>query len=206
MVQMRNQFLIGLLLILVVLFSFCAEPVEKGGGQMFDLTGKSIVMIIAPDNFRDEELLEPKEIFEDSGAAVTIASKGTGTKRGMLGATVDVDKDISEIDVKDYDAVIFIGGSGASVYFNDATAMSIAKSAYDEGKILGAICIAPSILANAGILDGKRATVWSSESGNLRDKGAEYTGDDVTQDGKIITANGPGAATDFGAKIAESLG
>jgi len=44
----------------------------------------------------------------------------------------------------------------------------------------------------------------SSEAGNLRDKGAEYTGDDVTRDGKLITANGPGAAAEFGAKIAEA--
>ncbi len=205
MVQMRNQFLVGLLLVLVMLFSFCAEPVEKGGGQMFDLTGKNIVMVIAPDNFRDEELLEPKEIFEDSGASVVVASKGVSTAKGMLGATVDVDKDISEIDVKEYDAVIFIGGSGAFVYFDDPTAISIAKNAYDQGKIVGAICIAPSILANAGILEGKRATVWSSEAGNLRDKGAQYTGDSVTRDGRIITANGPGAAAGFATKIAEIL-
>ncbi len=202
---MKNQFSVGLLLVLVVLFSFCTEPVQKGGGNMVDLSGKNIVMIIAPDNFRDEELLEPKGVFEDAHANVVVASKGVISSKGMLGAIVDADMDLADVCADDYDAVIFVGGSGASVYFDDPLAISLAKSAYDEGKVVGAICIAPSILANAGILDGKRATAWSSEAGNLRDKGAEYTGNAVAQDGKIITANGPRAAREFGVKVAEAM-
>jgi len=192
-------------MVATVLFSGCIGQEEEGDEEMVDLTGKSILMIIAPNNFRDEELLKPKEIFENSNAQVTIASKGVTTSSGMLGATVDVDKDISDINVADYDAIIFVGGTGASQYFDDFTAQSIAKEAYNQGKLVGAICIAPSILANAGILEGKKATAFSSEADNLRNKGAEYTGDSVTQDGKIITASGPEAAVEFGRTIAENL-
>jgi len=202
---MKLKILISLILIATVLFSGCIGQEEEEGEEMVDLTGKSILMIIAPNNFRDEELLRPKEIFKNSNAQVTIASKCVTTARGMLGATVDVDKDISEINVGDYDAIIFVGGTGASQYFDDPTAQSIANEAYNQGKLVGAICIAPSILANAGILEGKRATAFSSEADNLRNKGAEYTGDSVTQDGKIITGRGPEAAVEFGRTIAENL-
>lgn len=192
-------------MIATVLFSGCIGQEEDGDEEMVDLTGKSILMIIAPNNFRDEELLRPKEIFENSNAQVTIASKTVTTANGMLGATVDVDKDISEINVADYDAIIFVGGTGASQYFDDLTVQSIAKESYNQGKLVGAICIAPSILANAGILEGKRATAFSSEADNLRNNGAEYTGESVTQDGKIITGSGPEAAVEFGTTIVENL-
>lgn len=162
-------------------------------------------MIIAPENFRDEELAEPKAIFENAGITVTVASRNCETARGMLGATADVDKDIADVNVADYDAVVFVGGTGATVYFNDPTAHQIAKDAASQGKVLAAICFSPSTLANAGVLEGKKATVFSSEADNLKAKGAEYTGADVEQDGKIITGNGPGAATKFGKTILNAL-
>lgn len=168
-----------------------------------DLTGKKILMVVAPKNFRDEEFMEPRDVFEAAGADVTVASKGTDSASGMLGAIVTVDMDISEANVDDYDAVVFVGGSGSSVYFNDKTAQELAKNAYESGKVIGAICIAPSILANAGLLEGKRATSFSSEKDNLEKHGAAYTGKSVENDGKIFTANGPGAASEFGKKVAE---
>jgi protease I len=122
-----------------------------------------------------------------------------------MGATAEIDKDISAVDVDEYDAVVFIGGQGASVYFDDSTALAIAKDAYEKGKVVGAICIAPSILANAGVLEGKKATCFNSESSNLETQGAEYTGSDVEIDGNVITANGPAAARKFGAAVAEAL-
>ncbi len=169
------------------------------------MEGKNILMVIAPENFRDEELLEPKEIFENLGTLVTVASKGTDSARGMYGAMVTVDKDILEVNVEKYDAVVFVGGSGTTIYFEDQIAQNIAKEAYEKGKIVGAICIAPSILANAGLLEGKSVTSFSSEKANLESHGAEYTGATVEQDGNIITGNGPEAATEFGQKIEEAL-
>ncbi|MEK7136703.1 MAG: DJ-1/PfpI family protein, partial [Patescibacteria group bacterium] len=79
--------------------------------------------------------------------------------------------------------------------------------------MLGAICIAPTILARAGVLRGKKATVWDPSTGSgqvalptpsqvLRECGAQYTGEAVTVDGKIVTANGPAAAEEFGRRLA----
>jgi len=191
-------------LILVLSTSGCIKTNNTGGGGM-NLAGKNVLMIIAPHNFRDEELLETKEVLESNDASITIASKGVDSANGMLGAVVTVDKDVSEVDVNNYDAVVFVGGSGASVYFDDEEILNLAKEAFNQNKIIGAICIAPSILANAELLEGKKVTSFSSEQNNLEKHGAIYTGSDVEQDGRIITGSGPMAASEFGRKISEAL-
>lgn len=72
--------------------------------------------------------------------------------------------------------------------------MRIAKQSFDNNKIISAICVAPNILCNAGILNGKRATAWAFEVKNCD---AIVENKDVVIDGRIITANGPEAATKF---------
>jgi protease I len=164
-----------------------------------------VLMIIAPRNFRDEELFDTKEELESYGNSVFIASTKTDTATGMLGGTVKPDTTIDNVNVDDYDAVVFVGGSGSSIYFNNQKAHEIARDASDKGKVIGAICIAPSTIANAGLLKGKKATSFPSEERNLRSKGANYTGKPVEKDGNIITADGPRSARNFGRMIAESL-
>jgi protease I len=168
---------------------------------------KKILMIIAPKNFRDEELQDPKLELEAAGASVTIASKKTGSIRGMLGARVDSEVALDDVNVDDYDAIIFVGGIGASTYFNDGRALSITKDAFRKGKKICAICIAPVILANAGVLKGKRATSFEGEYKRaLEARGATYTGTSVEVDGNVVTAFGPAAAREFGRTIARELG
>lgn len=199
---MKKEFVF--VIAILVLLSGCTQPAD-GGEEMPSLSGKNVLLIIAPSNFRDEELFDTKAELEKAGAATTIASRQTGTITGMLGGTAKATLSLSAVKVSDFDAVVFIGGSGASAYFNDSTAQKIAKDAAAQGKVLAAICIAPSILANAGLLQGKNATAFSSESGNLQANGANYTGSAVTVDGKIITANGPAAAKQFGKEITKAL-
>lgn len=174
---------------------------------MQSISGKRIVMIIAPQNFRDEELLYTREELELEGGDVTVASSATGTVTGMFGVTAKPDITLDQISVDDYDAIVFVGGSGSEAYFNNITAINIAQEAHSKNKLLTAICIAPSILANANLLQGKRATVWAGDKyiNILRTKGANYTGESVTQDGQIITANGPEAARQFGKTIVQNL-
>ncbi|MEM7813913.1 MAG: DJ-1/PfpI family protein [Candidatus Aenigmatarchaeota archaeon] len=166
-----------------------------------------ILMVIALRNFRDEELLVPKRLFESKGWTVTIASRAKSGEQaeGMLGARVKIDLDIAQAQAKDYDAVVFVGGTGAAAYFNDPTAHMLAWQAYDSGKVVGAICIAPSILANANVLQGKRATAWPSERENIASKSAEYTGADVEVSGRVVTGKAPSSAKKFAEAIAKLL-
>lgn len=165
---------------------------------------KSVLFIVAPENFRDEELFDPMEVLKKEHH-VFIASKDVEVAHGMKGGSVPVDLDIKEVEVDNYDAIIFVGGGGARTYFDDPVAQSIAKEASSKNKILGAICIAPSILANSGLLNGKNATSFPSELDNLELKGAVLSNSDVATDNKLVTATGPSAATDFGKAIASLL-
>jgi protease I len=166
---------------------------------------KKAVLIVASKNFRDEELFDTKRALESAGIHTIIASSKTGAVTGMLGGSAEAIISVEDVIVDNYDAIIFIGGSGAKEYFNNKTALQIARQAAEKEKILAAICIAPSVLANAGVLEGKKATSFASEAGNLRKAKAVYTGSGVERDGLIITGNGPAAATRFGQTIVKAL-
>lgn len=166
---------------------------------------KKVVIVIPSSNFRDEELLGPREALERNGVEVKIASSTLNQVKGMLGAKVKPDLLISDINIKDFDAVVFIGGLGASQYWDDPIAHRLAQEAVGRNRIVGAICIAPVTLANAGILAGKRATVSSSEAGRLKAQGVNYTGRAVEKDGNIITADGSFAAREFTEELVRAL-
>ena len=168
---------------------------------------KHALFVIAPADFRDEELFEPQKVLEDAGIETTIASREAGEIVGKLGGKAEAQIGINQVNAEDFDAVIFAGGPGAATYFDDPAAHLLARKTIESGKILAAICIAPTILANSGVLKGKKATVFPSPDTEkaLSDGGADYTKADTEVDGNIITANGPEAATEFGEKILELL-
>ena len=166
---------------------------------------KKAVMIIAHAGFRDEEYAEPKAVLEKAGISVATASSKLGLAKGKLGMPANVDLSLDQVNVKDYAAVIFVGGLGCYDYFNNPTAHKIAQEAVEQNKILAAICSAGGILAHAGVLKGKKATVFPSEAELLKSKGAIYTGAAVEVDGNIITADGPQSAKKFGEAIVAKL-
>ncbi len=204
---MKRIFLmIGLTILAIPLLGGCQEKNDQTSAvEEKALTGKKVVMIIAPQNFRDEELVEPQDVLTEEGAQVKTASSSLEVSKGMLGVQVKPDMLISDIKPEDWDAILLVGGSGANVYWDDSTVHSLLKTAAKENKIIGAICIAPVTLANAGLLSRKKATVSASEEGQLKNKGAECTGQSVERDGNVITANGPKAAREFGNAIAQAL-
>jgi protease I len=165
---------------------------------------KKVLMVIAPVDFRDEEYFETRKVLEDLGNKITVANSTGQPSKSSFGKIVKPDKTIYNVNVKDFDAIIFVGGRGSEEYFNNTKALTLAKEFNKDGKVVSAICIAPSILANAGILNGKKATSFPSQRNNINAVGT-YTGNPVEVDGKIITGNGPQAAKDFGKKIAEAL-
>ena len=165
-----------------------------------------VVMVIAHKNFRDEELFVTKQTLEKKGVQVVVASSALTLAKGMLGGSYKPDILIKDVNIDDYDALVFVGGMGATEYWNNEIAHNLAKAALEKNKIVAAICIAPVTLAKAGLLKGKKATVWSSEASQLKSLGAIYTGKPVERDGLIITANGPQAAEEFGKAILAALG
>jgi len=173
--------------------------------DVVDLAGLDVLLVVASKGFRDEEFQEPATLLAKDKAGVFVASSTKDACVGMLGHKVTPDLLLSEVDVPKYAAVLFVGGSGASEYFDDPTAHRIACDAAAQGKLVGAICIAPSTLANAGLLKGKKATSYASEKDNLVAKGAEFVEEGVVRDGKIITADGPESARAFAKAVCAAL-
>jgi len=163
-----------------------------------------ILSVIAPQGYQGVEYGHSKEALEAAGHKVLTASthKKASDKNGN---NLQVDLLLKNVKVDDFDAILFVGGPGVYDYFEDAHVLTLAKKFQKAGKIVSAICAAPSILANAGLLKGVKATSFPSQAANLKAKGAHFTGTGVEQDGKIITADGPNNAKAFGEKIASAL-
>lgn len=193
-----------LTIVLILGSSACAKPTPTPEAAL-TLQGQSILMIVAHQGFRDEEYEEPRQVFEARGATVSVASSSLEVAKGALGAQVKPDLLLKDVAVGNYDAIVFIGGPGAQEYWDDSVAHAIAQEAVAQGKVLAAICIAPTTLAKAGVLNDKKVTAFSSEAEALKAGGANYTGASVERDGLIITANGPQAAAEFAEEIAKAL-
>jgi protease I len=197
---------VSILLVAVFLLQILAMGVIYRRQEVIWVPGKKVLMVVAPENFRDEELFDTRSQLEDAGIEVRIASTKKGTVRGMLGGTVRPDFTLDEVKVEDWDAIVFVGGTGCQVYFDNEEVLSLAKTAAEQGKKVCAICIAPVILANAGLLENRKATVWDGVFKEmLENKGAKYVNKSVVVDENIITANGPEAAKEFGRTIAKRL-
>ena len=169
-----------------------------------------IAMIIAHRDFRDEEYFIPKRILMSKNFEIVTVSSFNEKAVGMHGGEAKIDMIIDNLIVDDFDAVLFIGGAGVADDINNAEFHRVAKETVEKGKILGAICVAPMILAKAGVLNGKKATVWSSPMNKnpikvLKENKAIYEDETVVTDGKIITANGPLSADQFGQTVVEVL-
>ncbi|MDB4978718.1 MAG: protease [Candidatus Peribacteria bacterium] len=166
---------------------------------------KRALIIIAQNGYQDLELKGTRDGLMAAGFTIVLASKEAGVCTGKLGGTEESAVALRDVNTADYDRVAFIGGPGARELTDDSEAHRVAHAVVEAGKPLGAICIAPTILASAGILNGKKATVWnedSYQSGYLESLGAFYVDQPVVIDGIIITADGPDSAEEFGTSFA----
>lgn len=167
---------------------------------------KPVLLIIAQSGYQDLELAGSRQGLAESGLSVVLASVAAGPCLGKFGGQETAAVALKDVDVGDYDRIAFIGGPGAAALKAEPHALRVAREAFAAGMPLGAICIAPTILGAAGVLQGKRATVWEGghgeERAELQKRGAIPTEEMVTIDGMVVTANGPDAALAFGQALA----
>jgi len=167
-----------------------------------------ILIAVAPEKFRDEELAVPVAAFKKAGIAFDIASTRRGPCTGMLGAKTTATLAFEEIDPKQYGGLVIIGGGGSQTYlWNDDVLVQMVKYFQQAGKIVAAICLAPVVLARAGVLKGKKATYYESPVSfrEMKGGGAVLVNKPVVIDGYIITANGPPAAQEFADSIIQKI-
>ena len=212
----KNLILIGIIVILIIVGVVGYKSLTKKEeispqiAMPETLKGKKVAMIIAFKDFRDEEYFVPKEILEKAGAEIKTVSNKMGRAIGADGGDTEVDLLVENLNPADFDAVVFIGGPGCLENLDNENSYKVTRETVSQNRVLASICISPVILAKAGVLEGKKATVWSSPLDRgpvkiLKENGAIYQDEMVVVDGKIITGNGPGAAEEFGQAIVEVL-
>ena len=167
-----------------------------------------VLVVIAPERYRDEELDEPLAVFSRKGIGYEIASTRPGTCTGMLGGQAEAAISLSEVSPSRYDGIVIIGGAGSPAYLwgnSDLAGLVVAFSALR--KLIAAICLSPVVLARTGILRGRHATVFRSPDAvaEMKKAGAILANIPVVEDGTVITADGPAAASAFGESIVNAL-
>ncbi len=163
-----------------------------------------MVYVFLADGFEEIEALTPIDVLRRGEVEVkTVGVKGK-VITGSHGIPVTCDITDSEINLDDIDAVILPGGMPGTLNLEKSEAVNWAIDyAYNNSRIIGAICAAPSILGKKGFLSGKNATCYDGFEKYLT--GARFLDLPAVRDGQIITARGAGAASDFAFMLLTAL-
>ena len=170
---------------------------------MKDQKKNSILIFLPAKDFNETEYLTVKNYFVNKGKKVFITSDDHTFCCGNKELKVKSDVSFFNINEKNFDGFILIGGSGSRSYKSNPTLKKISEKFEESGKIIGAICSAPLILASAGLL--KQATCFSEDRNQLIDSGVDYKDLPVVVDRNFITADGPSSAGRFAETVFHSI-
>jgi protein deglycase len=162
------------------------------------------VVILLADGFEEVEAVAIVDVLRRADIEVTIAGLHEGPVTSARKIRVLPDTVIDTIRTEDFDMVLLPGGQpGSDNLNNDARVLTLIREFHTKGKLTGAICAAPYVLANAGILDGRHATSYPTYKDRLGK--VVYEEQTVVEDGNVMTSRGPGTALCFGLSIVAKL-
>ena len=176
---------------------------------MAQLEGKKVAFL-ATDGVEQSELAEPFAAVEKAGAQAELVSLEHGRIQGMehhdKGKMFEVDRTLDEADASDYDALVLPGGvANPDALRMQRPAVEFVRAFFEQGKPVGAICHAPWLLAEAGVVDGVRLTSWPSLHTDMRNAGADWVDEEVVVDGGLVTSHKPDDLPAFCARIVEEF-
>lgn len=160
------------------------------------------VFVPLAEGFEDIEAFTVVDVLRRAGVKVDIIGVPSSQVTSAHGVRIFVDKKITDVNSDEYDGVILPGGNPGYINLGKSSILlEMVKSLNKRGKLVGAICGAPIILAKAGVLNGKRATVYPGMETEL-----PYPRDDkVVVDGNVVTSQAAGTAMEFALKLVEVL-
>ncbi len=168
------------------------------------------IAILATNGFEQSELEVPRDRLKEDGATVEVVSPETGEIRGWekkdWGRPVKVDKTLDQARADDYDAIVLPGGqiNPDLLRVNDK-ALKFIRAFYDQKKVVAAVCHAPWLLIETGIIKGRKATSYKSIKTDVKNAGAKWEDSEVVTDEGIITSRNPGDLEAFSKKIIEEV-
>ena len=173
------------------------------------LQGKKIA-ILAADGFEQVELLLPREALHQAGATTEIISLEAGQIQGLnhidKGEKVEVDWTVQDVRAADYDGLLLPGGAvnPDTLRLNDQ-AVALVREFYDSGKPIAAICHAPWMLSESGVVKGLHMTSWPSLQHELKLGGANWVDQEVVTDRGVVTSRKPDDIPAFNRKMIEEF-
>jgi 4-methyl-5(b-hydroxyethyl)-thiazole monophosphate biosynthesis len=163
-------------------------------------------LVFLATGFEEIETVTIVDVLRRAGIKVTVTGLSSGVTDGAHGIKIVPDKTIDTVKIVDFDAVIVPGGNpGYKNLRNDRRVINMIKEAFDSNKIVAAICAAPAVLSDAGILKNKSCTIYPGMENELEKGEGKPKLDNVVIDGNIITSRGPATALPFAIKLAELL-
>ena len=154
------------------------------------------VAILCTDGVELVELQKPRQALNDSGATTVLVAPNLDVVQGWnhdnRGEKVAVERPLDDADPDDFDALMLPGGVQNPDHLRqNPTAVAFVRAFFDEGKPVAAICHAPWMLVEAGVLDGERVTSWPSLKTDVRNAGAEWVDEQVVRSGNLVTSRKP---------------
>lgn len=169
------------------------------------LKGKKAA-ILAEDMYNEFELWIPYYRLKEEGVVVTVVGSGTASAyHSKCGLPVQVDKKASEVRAADFDAVVVPGGYAPDKMRIHPEMVALVRDAFNQGKVVAAICHAGWMLASAGILKGKKATSYVGIKDDMINAGALWEDSEMVRDGNLITSRKPDDLPGFCRTIVEAM-
>ncbi len=163
---------------------------------------KRVLCLLFP-GFEEIETVAPVDLLRRAGVEVIVASL-TGEKlvTGRCNVTVQADATLSDVEAQEFDLFLIPGGPGIKAVRADGRAVRLAQAYSKAGKPVAAICAAPTVLMDAGLLVGKR---YTSHAGVLPELPESQVQERVVEDGNVITSRGAATAVEFGLALVRRL-
>lgn len=161
------------------------------------------VLCLVADGFEEIEMVTPVDLLRRCGVEVVMAAVGEDLNvTGKCGVRVRADAILSDVTTSGFDLLFIPGGPGVAKLREDGRAAALARSFIDAEKPVAAICAAPLVLADAGLLEGRHFTAHNSVHDQLPGALADER---VVEDGLLITSRGAGTAIDFGLWLVQRM-